>query len=82
MRRLSLSDSPPSLMEDAIITSGIHARLQSAAGLRATTWKYSCNSGSVVLGSPELTADQAIAALQAIIGLDKVSEVRLTTDLR
>ncbi len=81
LRRLNLSDSPPSLMEDAIITSGIHARLQAASELRATNWKYSCNSGSVVLGSPELNVDQAVAALEAVIRVDKVSEIRLTTDL-
>ncbi len=81
VNRPNLSDSPPSLMEDAIITSGIHARLQATASGRATTWKHSCNAGKVVLLSPELTTNQALAALRSISTLDKVVEIRLRTTL-
>ncbi len=81
-RHMNLSDKPPSLMEDAIITSGLHARLQAATGLRATNWKYSCHAGIVVLSSPALTGNQAVAALQAVMTLDQVSEIHLVTTLR
>ena len=82
VKRQTLSDSIPSLMEDAIITSGIHSRLQSISSLRATTWKYTSNAGKVRLQCSELTTSQAIAALRAITTLDKVVEIHLTTTLR
>ena len=81
-RRQNLNDAPPSLMADAIITSGIHARLKSVASLRTNTWKYSSNAGKVLLASPALTPNQALAALRVITTLDKVTEIRLTTTLR
>lgn len=81
-RRIGPSDSPPSLMEDAIITAGIHARLQTTDALRSTTWQYSSNSGHVVLICSETTISQALAALQAVLTLDKVSDIRLITTLQ
>jgi hypothetical protein len=77
-----MSDSPPSLMEDAIITSSIHARLQAATGIRPAAWKYSSRGGNVLLSTPELTVRQATAALSALVEINKVAEIRLTTNLR
>ena len=72
----------PSLMEDAIITSSIHSRLQSTAELRSIPWEYRANAGQVYLSAPELSPTVAVTALQGVIGINKVSQILLVTTLR
>lgn len=80
LRPAGFRPAMPSLMEDAIITSNLHARLQATIG-NTSNWQFSSRAGQVVLRCPELSRQQASALLQSVIDIDKVSQIRLLTTL-
>lgn len=68
-------------MQDAIITSAIHQKLQSSPSLQALALRHTTRAGVVRLGSPQLTRKQAINLLENLIALGQIREIHLTTQL-
>ena len=70
-----------SLMQDAIITSAIHQKIQSIPGLRRLALRHNTRAGIARIQASQLTREQAILVLDNLITLDSIREIHLSTQL-
>ncbi|HEY5894674.1 MAG TPA: hypothetical protein VIT91_15745 [Chthoniobacterales bacterium] len=79
-RSVRSKNDPPSLMEDAIVTSAVQTRINSDPALRGAGVKCRTSLGVVTIRGGDLSISQQAAVLNAALREQNVREVRLERD--